>query len=59
MSARHGVLAAVFVFIVGFALLTAIDLIRNGVTPMLVVALVVLGFVAVGVLGAFASPPRR
>lgn len=59
MSPRAGVLTATVVFIAGFALLTVIDIARHGVTPIAVVALIVLALVTVGVLGAFASPPRR
>jgi len=59
MSPRLGVLAAVVVFIAGFALLTAIDIARHGLTPLAVVALLVLALVSIGVLGAFATRPRR
>lgn len=59
MSPRTGVLGAVIVFVVGFAFLTFIDIVRNGITPIAVVALVVLAFVGIGVGGAFAGPPRR
>lgn len=59
MTPRTGVLAAVIVFVAGFAFLTFVDLVRNGVTPIAVVALTVLVFVGIGVFGAFAQPPRR
>jgi hypothetical protein len=59
MSPRNGVLLTVVLFYAGFVLLTLIDLARNGVTPLAVVAIVVLVFIGIGVFGAFAQPPRR
>lgn len=53
------VFLAALLFILGFALLTALYFQSNGVTFVGVVGLVILVVIGVGVLGALIHPPRR
>jgi len=56
---RYLVFGAAFIFIGGWALLTALYLSSNGLTFVGVLGLLLLIVVSVGVLGAFLQPPRR
>ena len=59
MSTRNVVFAVVGVFLVAIAFLMLLDVARHGITPMAIVSLVVVAFLAVAVGGAFSQPPRR
>jgi hypothetical protein len=56
---RGVVFTIAVVFIAGFALLTAQDLSRHGLTAAGVLALIVLVLFTVGILGAILKPRRR
>ena len=56
---RFLVFAVAVVFIVGMAVLTALDFERNGVTGLGIVGLIVVIIVGVGVIGALTEPPRK
>jgi heme A synthase len=53
------VFLAASLFILGFALLTALDINSNGVTFVGIVGILILVVIGVGVLGALVHPPRR
>lgn len=55
--ARTGVLAASAAMIALLAFLTVRVAIEDGVTPLVVVSLVILALLGVGVLGALSTPP--
>ena len=56
---RYLVFGAAFIFIGGWALLTALYLSSNGLTFVGVVGLLLLIWVSIGVLGAFFHQTRR
>ena len=55
--ARTGVLAASAAMIALLAFLTVRVAIEDGLTPLVVVSLVILALLGVGVLGALSTPP--
>lgn len=59
MSSRNVILGACLILIAALAFFTLRDLVVNGVTAMGVVSIPVVVLLAVGVIGAMASPPRR
>ncbi len=59
MAARTPALIASLSLLGLLAFLTVRDIVRNGVTGLMVVALLVLGFVGVGVVGALTTPPEE
>jgi hypothetical protein len=56
---RIVVFAFALLFIVGMAVLTALDIAKNGITGLGVVGLFVTIVVGVGVIGALTEPPRK
>jgi len=56
---RLVVLAVALLFTVGLAVLTALDIVRYGLTVISVLALGVLILFAFGILGALREPPRQ
>jgi lipopolysaccharide export LptBFGC system permease protein LptF len=56
---RFLVFAIAVVFIIGMAVLTALDFERNGVTGLGIVGLIVVIIVGVGIIGALTEPPRK
>jgi hypothetical protein len=56
---RIVVFALALVFIVGMAVLTALDISRNGITGLGVVGVFVVIVVGVGIIGALTEPPRK
>ena len=56
---RLVVLAVALLFTVGLAVLTAMDIVRYGLTVISVLALGVLILFAFGILGALREPPRQ
>ena len=56
---RIVVFALALVFIVGMAVLTVLDISRNGITGLGVVGVFVVIVVGVGVIGALTEPPRK
>ena len=56
---RIVVFAIAVLFIVGMAVLTALDFERHGVTGLGIVGLLVVLVVGVGVIGALTEPPRK
>lgn len=59
MAARTPALIASLSLLGLLAFLTVRDIVRNGVTGLMVVALLVLGFVGIGVVGALTTPPEE
>lgn len=59
MTARRLILGASLALIAALAFFTVRDLALYGVTPLGVVSLFVVVLLAVGVIGAMATPPRR
>jgi len=59
MASRTAPLLASLALLALLAFLTVRDLVRNGVTPLMVVAVLILVFVGVGVVGALTSPPKE
>lgn len=57
-TVRRTLLIVTIVFILGLGLLTVIDIADNGLTPLDVVAIMILGFFSVAILGALRAPPR-
>jgi hypothetical protein len=55
---RLVVLWVALVFIGGLGLLTALDISRNGVTWLDVLAILILVLFTTGILGALLTPPR-
>ncbi|MGE5636373.1 MAG: hypothetical protein ACM3UV_05465 [Nocardioidaceae bacterium] len=58
MSARAAVLAASVALICALAVLTVRVAVREGLDVLVALSLLVLGLLAVGVLGALAAPGR-
>jgi hypothetical protein len=56
---RIVVFALALVFIVGMAVLTVLDISRNGITGLGVVGVFVVIVVGVGVIGALTESPRK
>jgi hypothetical protein len=56
---RIVVFAFALVFIIGMAVLTALDFSRHGVTGLGIVGLLVVVVVGVGIIGALTEPPRK
>jgi hypothetical protein len=56
---RIVVFAVALVFIVGMAVLTVLDISRNGITGLGVVGVFVVIVVGVGVIGALTESPRK
>ena len=59
MNTRTAALLASLALIGLLAFLTISVIIENGVTPMVVVSLVILGLLGFGVVGALTTPPRE
>ena len=57
MNARAATLALVLVFIAGLAVLTVASAVRDGVTMLTVVSLLMLALLCSGVIGALLSGP--
>lgn len=57
MNARAAVLALVLVFVGGLAFLTVAAAVRDGITVLTFVSLVVLALLSSGVIGALLSRP--
>jgi hypothetical protein len=53
------VFAVAVLFIVGMAVLTALDFEKHGVTGLGIVGLLVVLVVGVGIIGALTEPPKR
>ena len=56
---RFLVFAIAVLFIVGMAVLTALDFEKHGVTGLGIVGLIVVIVVGVGIIGALTEPPRK
>jgi hypothetical protein len=56
---RNFVLAAVLVFIAGFAFLTFVAVIEQGFTIASFLSILILALLAIGIVGALRNPPRR
>ncbi len=56
---RTAVLATVLLFIAALGALTISDVVRNGVTPLAVVAIAVLVLFMIGIVGALRQPPSE
>jgi hypothetical protein len=55
---RNAVLAAVLVFIAGFAFLTLASIVEQGVTVAAVLSILILVLITIGIVGALRNPPR-
>jgi hypothetical protein len=55
---RTAVLAAVLVFIAGFAFLTLASIVEQGLTIAAVLSILILVLITIGVVGALRNPPR-
>ncbi|HEX3452100.1 MAG TPA: hypothetical protein VHS26_02280 [Solirubrobacteraceae bacterium] len=55
---RNAVLAAVLVFIAGFAFLTLASIVEQGLTVAAVLSILILVLITIGVVGALRNPPR-
>jgi hypothetical protein len=55
---RNLVLAAVLVFIAGFAFLTVVAVIEQGFTIASFLSILILVLISVGIVGALRNPPR-
>ena len=55
---RTAVLAAVLVFIAGFAFLTLASIVEQGLTVAAVLSILILMLITIGVVGALRNPPR-
>jgi len=56
---RTAVLAAVLVFIAGFAFLTLASIVEQGLTIAAVLSILILVLITIGVVGALRNPPRQ
>lgn len=54
---RIALLIVVILFLAGLTFLTADDVAHNGVTPLDIVSLVIIGFFGVALVGALATRP--
>jgi hypothetical protein len=57
LNTRAATLAAVALFIVGLGVLTVASAVKDGVTVLTVVSVLVLALLCCGVLGALLNPP--
>jgi hypothetical protein len=57
LNARIATFAAVLVFIAGFAVLTVAAAVRDGVTLLTLVSVLVLALFGCGIVGALRNPP--
>jgi hypothetical protein len=55
---RNLVLAAVLVFIAGFAFLTFAAIVEQGFTIASFLSILILALLAIGIVGALRNPPR-
>jgi hypothetical protein len=55
---RNLVLGAALVFIAGFAFLTYSEIVENGFTLASLFSVLILAFLAIGIVGALRNPPR-
>jgi hypothetical protein len=55
---RTAVLAAVLVFIAGFAFLTLAAIVEQGLTVAAVLSILILVLITIGIVGALRNPPR-
>jgi hypothetical protein len=55
---RNAVLAAVLVFIAGFAFLTLASIVEQGLTVAAVLSILILVLITIGIVGALRNPPR-
>ncbi len=55
---RTAVLAAVLVFIAGFAFLTLASIVEQGLTIAAVLSILILVLITIGIVGALRNPPR-
>jgi lipopolysaccharide export LptBFGC system permease protein LptF len=56
---RFLVIAIAVAFVIGMAVLTALDFKNNGVTGLGIVGLIVVIVLGVGIIGAFTEPPKK
>jgi len=56
---RFLVIAVAVAFIIGMAVLTALDFKNNGVTGLGIVGLIVVIVLGVGIIGAITEPPKK
>jgi len=56
---RVAVLTIVLLFIAGLGVLTGLDLARNGVTVVGILAVLILVLFLVGIVGALRQPPHQ
>jgi hypothetical protein len=56
---RIPVLVIALAFIAGLGVLTGIDIARNGVTVLSVLAILVLALFMIGIVGALREPPKE
>jgi hypothetical protein len=56
---QRALLIVTIVFILGLAAMTVIDIADNGLTPLDVVAIMILAFFSVAIVGALRVPPRE
>ncbi len=56
---RLVVFAIALVFIVGLGVLTVMDIVNNGVTPIGIVAVLLLVVIMVGIVGALGQRPPQ
>ncbi|HEV7529375.1 MAG TPA: hypothetical protein VGO29_10820 [Solirubrobacteraceae bacterium] len=52
------VLGAALVFIAGFAFLTVVAVIEQGFTIASLLSILIVGMLAIGIVGALRNPPR-
>jgi hypothetical protein len=56
---RVVVFTIALVFIVGVGVLTVMDIVNNGVTPIGIIAVLLLVVIMVGIVGALGQLPRQ
>jgi hypothetical protein len=56
-NAQRAILAVVVLFLAVFITLTVRDMVDNGVTPLDVVSLILIGFFGVALVNALRQPP--
>jgi hypothetical protein len=56
---RAAVLVVALLFIAGLGVLTALDIVRYGVTALSVLAIMVLVLFMIGIVGALREPPHE
>jgi hypothetical protein len=55
---RAVALTVTVLFLAMFGVLTALDISHHGVTPLAVLAILILGLLGTGIIGALRHPPR-